>query len=87
MWAIACSTEPENPWGDSPFLPDLASSTAFCATSMSPFFSNAEMPTTSQLSAFAIFAKSIVSPFLFTTSIMLTAITIGIPSSASCVER
>ena len=94
IWAIACSTEPVNTCGTSGSLPGPLSTTAFFAISTAfsaafcpPSFFSAEMPTTSQRSAFAIFSKSILSPFFLTTSIMLTAITIGSPSSASCVER
>ena len=94
MCAIACSTDPLKTCGTSGVLPGplstepfFARTTALSAASTSPSFFSADMPITSQPRAFEIFAKSILSPFFLTTSIMLTAITIGSPSSASCVER
>ena len=45
------------------------------------------MGTTAQPSASASFFKSILSPFFSTKSIMLTATTVGMFSSRSCVVR
>ena len=48
---------------------------------------SAEVSTTVQPSAAPSFFASMTSPFLRVTSIMFSATTIGIPSSASCVVR
>ena len=64
-----------------------ASSIAFLVAFSIPVSFRAEISTTGQPSFSASFATLILSPFLFTISIMLTAMTTGIPSSISCVLR
>ena len=64
-----------------------ATRTALSAAAWIPLPFSAEISTTSQPSFFASFSTWILSPFFSTRSIMLTAITTGIPSSISCVLR
>ena len=52
-----------------------------------PSFFRAEISTASQPSSLDSFFRSILSPFLRTRSIMLTAMTTGMPSSISWVVR
>ena len=87
MCAIACSTDPVNTCGRSPFTPSCAALTADSAASFVPSPLSAEISTTGQPSFFESFSASILSPDLRTASIMFTATTVGIPSSSSCVVR
>ena len=87
MCASACSTEPVNTCGRSPFTPFFASARASSAASRVPSPFRAEISTTGQPSDLERRPASILSPFRFTTSIMFTATTIGSPSSSSCVVR
>ena len=64
-----------------------ASPTAFSAAFLMPVPFNAEISTTSHPSFLLSSWIWIRSPFFSNTSIILTAITTGIPSSISCVER
>ncbi len=87
IWAMACSTLPLYTDGASLDTGFFARATAFAAASSEPVPLSAEVSTTSQPSASPSFRMSITSPFLRTTSIMLMAMTVGIPSSMSCVVR
>ena len=86
MCAIACSTTPENVCIGIVFA-FSAASIAASAASMMPLFFKAEISTTLQPSWRESSAILILSPFFSTMSIMLIAITTGIPSSVSCVVR
>ena len=68
-------------------LVDLAAFTAASAASITPVPFRADISTISQPSWRESSLTFILSPFFFTTSIMLMAITTGIPSSVSCVVR
>ena len=70
--------------GGAPLSASAAARSAACKTP-SPF--RAEISTTSQPSFSLSFTVSILSPLFATISIILTAITTGIPSSNSCVDR
>ncbi len=86
MWAMACSTLPVKTWGSSPFSLAawaMASSAAFLVLSEC----RALISIVSQPSSFPSFAVSILSPFLRTRSIMLKAMTTGMPISTSWVVR
>ena len=52
-----------------------------------PSFLDAEMGTTGMPSSFSISFTSMVPPLPSTSSIMLSASTMGIPSSMSCIVR
>ena len=69
------------------FSCSIATRTAACAASVIPVPFSAETVTTSHPNSFDSLAMSILSPALFTTSIMLMAMTTGIPSSRSCVVK
>ena len=82
IWASACSTGPENSWrgmGDAAFAASMAAS----AASEIPVPFSAEMDKTGQPSFLERAFLSILSPFFSTTSIILMAMTTGIPSSKS----
>ena len=64
-------------------LPFFAASMAASAASIMPMLFRADISTTLQPSSLDSSAVFILSPFLFTTSIMLIATTTGIPSSVS----
>ena len=68
------------------FLP-CANATAFSAAFLIPVPFNAEISTTSQPNLFPSLSICIWSPLFSTKSIMLTAMTTGIPSSMICVDR
>ena len=72
-------------WGVSCFC--CASATAFSAAFSIPVPFRAEIGTTSQPSFFPSLSICTLSPLLSTISIILTAMTTGIPSSMICVER
>ncbi len=86
MWASACSTGPEKECCGT-VLVDFAASIAAFAASSTPSPLSADICTILQ----PIWRESsltlILSPFFFTTSIILMAITTGMPSSVSCVVR
>ena len=84
--AIACSTGPENVCIGTVFVP-FAARIAASAASMMPVPFSAEISTISQPSSRLSSAVLILSPFLRTTSIMLMAMTTGMPSSVSCVVK
>ena len=86
MWAIACSTGPENVCIGT-VLVDLAASMAASAAAMTPSPFRAEISTTLQPSCCESSLMLIWSPLLRTMSIMFTAMTTGMPSSVSCVVR
>ena len=86
MWAIVCSTGPENVCIGT-VLPFLAASTAASAASFIPVPLRAEISTTLHPSSLESSSMFILSPFFFTISIILMAITTGMPSSVSCVVR
>ena len=86
MWAIACSTTPLKLCCGTVVSP-CAALTASAAACMVPCPFKAEISTTLQPSWRDNSSMLILSPFFFTTSIMLTATTTGIPSSVSCVVR
>ncbi len=65
----------------------FAAATTFFTAKSSPVPFSAEISTASQPRRSESLSKYILSPFFSTISIMLTAITIGMPSSISCVER
>ena len=86
MWAMAWSTGPEKLcWGR--VLPDLAASMAAWAASLTPSPFRAEISTILQPSCFESSLRLMLSPFFRTRSIMLMAITVGMPSSVSWVVR
>ena len=87
MCAIACSTTPLNVCCGTIFSFASAALIAFSAASVIPVPFSADISQTSQPSSFESWSVLILSPFFFTTSIMLTAATTGIPSSTSCVVR
>ena len=87
MCASACSMLPAKRCCGMVFLPLRASCTARCAASITPSPLSAEISITGTPRWLESFAASMRSPFLRTTSIMFSATTIGIPSSASCVVR
>ena len=64
-----------------------ASSIAFLVAFSIPVSFSAEISITGQPSFSYTMTRSLLSPFSFTRSIMLTAMTTGIPSSISCVLR
>ena len=86
IWASACSTTPEKVCLGR-VLADFAASIAACAASITPSPFSAEISTTLQPSSRESSEKLILSPFLRTTSIILTAITTGMPSSVSWVVK
>ena len=69
---------------DSPFS---ASRQAFSHALSIPFPLRADVSTTLQPKREESLSTSILSPFLFTTSIIFSAMTTGFPSSISCVVR
>ena len=86
IWAMACSTGPENVcWGT--VLPFFAASIAASAASIMPVPLRAEISIILQPSWRESSSTLILSPLFFTTSIMLMAMTTGIPSSVSWVVR
>ena len=86
IWAIACSTQPENVCIGT-VLEFFAASIAASAASWIPVPLRAEISTTLQPSWRESSWMLILSPFFLTTSIMLIATTTGIPSSVSWVVR
>jgi preprotein translocase subunit SecG len=54
---------------------------------MMPVPRSAEISTTGQPSSFVRRSMKILSPLFCTTSIMLTATTMGMPNSVNCVVR
>ena len=86
MCAMACSTGPEKVCIGMVF-PLLAALTAASAACITPSPLSAEISTISQPSSRESSATLIWSPFLRTTSIMLMAMTTGMPSSVSCVVK
>ena len=83
---MACSTGPEKVCMGT-VLPPLAASTAASAASMTPVPFRAEISTIRQPSCRDSSGTLIWSPFFFTISIMLMAMTTGMPSSVSCVVK
>ena len=65
----------------------FAASIAASAASITPVPFSADISTILQPNCLESSAVFILSPFFFTISIMLMAITTGIPSSVSCVVR
>ena len=84
--ASACSTGPEKVCMGTVLL-FFAASIAASAASITPVPFSADISTILQPSCLESSAVFILSPFFFTISIMLMAITTGIPSSVSCVVR
>jgi len=85
--AIACSTLPLNTCGGSLVLLFLAASMACSARYIPPLPFIALIGTILHPSCSLSSTVSIMSPFLRTKSIMLSAITTGILSSSTCVVR
>ena len=85
--SIAASTVSSKLWTLAFAVFDFAAAIAFSLTSSIPVPLRAEISTTSHPRASFRFLILMESPFFFTRSIMLTAMTTGIPSSISCVER
>ena len=86
IWARACSTVPEKVCMGTVF-PFFATSIAVSAASIIPFPFKADISITLHPKAPDNSAVLILSPFFSTTSIILMAITTGMPSSVSCVVR
>ena len=86
MWAIACSTAPENVCIGTVF-PVLAALIASSAASITPSFFSADISTILHPRFLESSAMFILSPFFLTTSIMLIATTTGMPSSVNWVVR
>ena len=86
IWAMACSTGPEKVCMGT-VLVLAAAATAASAASITPSPFRAEISITLQPSSRLSSATLIWSPFLRTTSIMLMAMTTGMPSSVSWVVR
>ena len=86
MWAMACSTGPEKVCIGTVLVP-LAARIAASAASMTPSPLSAEISMISQPSSRESSLTLISSPFLRTISIMLMAMTTGMPSSVSWVVR
>ena len=86
MCASACSTTPAKVCIGIVLL-FFAASIAASAASMTPLPFNAEISTILQPSCLESSSVLILSPFFLTISIMLIAITTGMPSSVSCVVR
>ena len=84
---IMSSASLENSWVTTAAFLLSASFTAFSAASLIPVPFNAEISTTSQPNFLLNLSVWIFSPLFSTTSIMLTAMITGIPSSINCVER
>ena len=69
-------------------VPTFAATTAASAAFWIPVPFNAEISTTAAQPIFSFnLSRLILSPLLLTRSIIFTAITTGIPSSISCVDR
>ena len=85
--AIAFSTRSSNLCFASMIFLPLAISTILSETSEMPWFFNAEISTIGQPNSFESTSVLITSPFLLTKSIMLMAMTTGIPNSTNCVVR
>ena len=86
MWAMACSTGPEKVCMGT-VLALLAAVMAASAASITPVPFRAEISTIWQPSWRDSSGTLIWSPFFLTISIMLMAMTTGIPSSVNCVVR
>ena len=84
--SMCCSTFSSNLW-TIVFLAFFAAAMALADTFSRPSPFSAEISTTSQPSFLLKESMWILSPFFLTTSIMLTAITTGMPNSINCVER
>ena len=84
--APSCSSGAQKSWRTGGSW-NRATCSAWSTSSPMPSFLDAEMGTTGMPSSFSISFTSMVPPLPSTSSIMLSASTMGIPSSMSCIVR